>query len=227
MVLPSQMMVADTVASTKASHEGWCQQVRLQRAWPNPFDPKADVQVRGAAKRLLGMAWSHRGEGHADADIQEQEITAILQDWDKSSATTPDLIPREAFKVNDWWWLKLLYLIQKLVGPGRLAVRPRLWRSRCMVPSYKRGPPSVYESWRLLEVCSQLGLLQEAVLFRRLREQVWGHLEPGQGWWRTHAQPMHQRTAAVLEQVLVSGTDCRSRGIVCEQSRHELHRCTL
>ena len=105
----------------------------------------------------------------------------IIKDWRLSTALTPDLLPRVAFSVDEKSWQNILWLLQGLVGPNCLAIRPRLWRARCMMVTYKRGPPDQGSSYRLLAVLTQHALLQEGILAKRIRPQIWSSLQPVQG----------------------------------------------
>ena len=68
----------------------------------------------------------------------------------------------------------------EVCGPAVLAVRPRLWRSSAAVPLLKKGPTTDRLSFRLIMVKAQMGLLQEGIIFRRLRYRVRASITPGQ-----------------------------------------------
>ena len=50
-----------------------------------------------------------------------------------------------------------------------------------MTVTYKRGPPDQGSSYRLLAVLTQHALLQEGILAKRIRPQIWSSLQPVQG----------------------------------------------
>ena len=67
-----------------------------------------------------------------------------------------------------------------------------------MVPLYKRGEIFLVESWRQLEVPSQLALIQESVLSNRVKTQVRAHLSRGQsGYVRDVGDPQLVLQAAM------------------------------
>ena len=132
-------------------------------------------------RHLLAFARSHTGLGALDAPVDQAEVISTINDWHHSTALTPDLLPRIAFSVHVDAWQHVLRFVQRLVGPQCLALRPRLWRARCMSVTYKRGPPDQGGSYRLLAVLTQHALLQEGILATRIRPLVSPALQPIQG----------------------------------------------
>ena len=131
------------------SHEKWCEQVAVQRRWPHPYDMAWHDILESNDSMALGRSWANRGKGFADGDVGAAEVAWIVKEWDKSDATTPDLVPRAVLKLKCVELDAVVVVLMRLLGPGALATRPYLWRFRCMVPEYKRGPLSDVDSWRV------------------------------------------------------------------------------
>lgn len=158
----------------------------------------------------MGRAWTHRGTGVFDGDVLSEELSAIAKDWDGSDATTPDLLPRLVFELGCASWDAVVLAVMRLLGPGVLAARPMLWRYRCMVPHFKAGSANVVDNWRQLEVQSQFGLLQQAVLYGRVEVRVRSFLTPGQsGYVRDVAD------AQLLLLELAAASEASSRPMWC------------
>ena len=88
-------------------------------------------------------------------------------------------------------WILVVWALVRLAGPMAFALRPTLWRWACVDVAHKDGALCEYDSWRLLFVKSQMGLLQEGVLALGLRPRVWGYLEDGQsGYLRSGDDPL-------------------------------------
>ena len=88
-------------------------------------------------------------------------------------------------------WILVVWALVRLAGPVAFALRPSLWRWACVDVAHKTGALNEYDSWRLLFVKSQMGLLQEGVLALGLRPRVWGYLEEGQsGYLRSSDDPL-------------------------------------
>ena len=68
----------------------------------------------------------------------------------------------------------------RLTGPGGLAIRPRSWRGSRAVTRHKAGPSDLGESFRLIVIKSQFGLLQEDLAFHRLRDCIRERVSQGQ-----------------------------------------------
>ena len=107
-------------------------------------------------------------------------MCVVIDKWDKSLATTPDLIPRIAFLLRNREWDVCCLFLLRLLGPGCLAIKPDLWRRTLVVPKHKQGLVISPDNWRFLEVRPQMGLLQEAVLINRIKPCCLQGIEPGQ-----------------------------------------------
>ena len=107
---PPCSMTVDSVRLNPAdSHALWREQVQHQRRWPYPWDLDFDQKCEGSVKRSLGRAWTHRGEGWADHQVEAEEVGIVTQHWDPSSATTADLIPRCVLKMWHGSWYRLVF----------------------------------------------------------------------------------------------------------------------
>ncbi|CAK0815216.1 unnamed protein product [Prorocentrum cordatum] len=178
---PPACLVVDSVVLSRAeSHEAWRRQLVQQSVPSQPCPPDATAQVSDYCRRLLRDARASIGRGWADAPIVQQEVFRVVDNWDSSSATTPDLLPRVVFQLHLQVWDDTAWALQLLMGPGVLALRPRLRRARVLGTAYKRGPWIASSSFRLLCIVCQHGLLQEGLLFERLRVPLWRSLLDGQ-----------------------------------------------
>ena len=92
--------MGECLSSVSESHALWCRQVATQRVWEYPWDPAFDALVTRRMASEVGRAWATRGSGEFDQDILQDEVAKITSEWDVSDATTPDLIPRCAYKLN-------------------------------------------------------------------------------------------------------------------------------
>ena len=169
---PQRLLVNGVLADETGTHKAWCEQVESQRAWPHPWDMQYDAEVRTKVKSMLGTAWKKRGSGLFDSLVDQSEVQRVLSEWDSSSATNPDFFPRSALKMGLDKCDRMVWLSQRLVGTGCLALRPCLWRARLMCPKYKGGLPLLADNWRQLEICSQFGLLQESIVVERVKPTV-------------------------------------------------------
>ena len=70
------------------------------------------------------------------------------------------------------------FLLQALCGPAILAYMPDLWRASTILAIFKKGSPRYHESFRMVFVKVQLGLLLEAILAARLRSVIFWSLRP-------------------------------------------------
>ena len=200
---PGQLQANGTFCSVEETHKIWCEQVVRQREWTYAWDKSFHDYVCERVASLVGHAWVHRGSGQHDADVLESEALAGMHGWDSSDALTPDLIPRCVFHLRHRMFDSIVWLAMSITGPGGLALRPLSWRKRCMVPLFKCGEVFDVDSWRLLEVPVQMGLLQETVLANRVRPRMLQHLYPGQsGFLRDVSDPqlvLHEVLAVVRE----------------------------
>ena len=165
--------------SPDESRRAWVEQLRAQSEWPGPWDLSFHHQVTAALSSVRGRARTARGQGVHDVPVAASEVASSLGSMGHTAATTPDLVPRVALQLGDSALDEAVWLLQRLTGPGCLAVRPAGWRGSCAVPLHKAGPADAGESFRLIMVKAQLGLLQEAIVHRRLREPVRTSVLPG------------------------------------------------
>ena len=141
--------------------------------------------------RYAKRARTEVGQGPWDAPVVQHEVRLLLSDWDSSRALTPDLLPRAVLFVGNSFWQDAVWRLIRLTGPGLLACRPSLWRAACLDTVYKSGPCAFPNSFRLLSVRVQMGLLQEAVLAARIKPQVRACLTTGQsGYVRDVEDPL-------------------------------------
>ena len=148
--------------------------------WPGKHDEEWSSAVDKYVAQSLGMARANCGKGSNDQPISQAECVHIYKLWDPTTATTPDLIPRSVFSVKLDEWHIVVWKLMDLTGPARLAVRPCLWRSVAAVLLFKRGSPAASSSYRLIMIKSQLGLLQEGILFQRISGSIRASSTPGQ-----------------------------------------------
>ncbi len=127
---PARLMINGSHASLEDSHRAWCYQVSAQREWPNPYHAEYDVLVRSRVQCAVGRHRTSRGHSKMDAPVSQPEVARVVADLGHSSATTPDLVPRVLFQLDDACWDRLVWLIQRILGPGALALRPKFWRGR-------------------------------------------------------------------------------------------------
>ena len=142
--------------------------MRSQGEWSGIHDADFDQEINGKVASILGRAWCHRGNGLDDWDVSECESRRVYGKWGYTNATTPDLIPRVVFSTGVAVWHRVVWRLMLLMGPTVFAHRPRLWRGAAAVPLFKAGLPSESQSYRLIMVKCQMGLLQEALVFERI-----------------------------------------------------------
>ena len=200
---PPCLRQAGQVLSPQASMAAWCRQVRQQSVWPGVHDCAFEAFVKRALPGLLGTARAHRGDGPFDMPITQAECVQVVSEWGDTAATTPDLVPRVVLQLRHSLLDSVIFRLMKLLGPGGLALRPRLWRGANAVTRYKEGPPDEGESYRLIMVRAQLGLLQEGLLFQRLQGPLRDRITQGQsGYIRDVGDAhllLHELTAAAIQ----------------------------
>ena len=86
--------------------------------------------------------------------------------------------------------MKVVWYVQVICGPSFLAYRPGLWRCSVLLAVLKAGNPRWHASFRLIFVKVQLGLLQETLLSKRLKQIIGRYLMPCQsGYWKGVEDP--------------------------------------
>ena len=158
------------------SHAGWCAQLREQSDFLKEIRPEIVDDINHRLRQRLLRARSGRGSGQFDYAITQLEVANIVDEWDRSYSCPPDLVPRAAFQCKHEKWDRVIFLAQCLCGPGCLAFRPELWRGSTLLAVFKNGNPRLHESFRLVFVKAQMGLLQEALAAARLKSRIFGFL---------------------------------------------------
>ena len=125
--------------SHQESHQVWCDQIKDQSVWPDPFDHGYDEKVNVSIRNALSMSWHNRGNGAYDRLYTADECWNTYHAWDYTDATTPDLIPRVVFGTVLEIWHRVVWRLMNLMGPCNLAMRPSIWRGAAAVPLYKKG----------------------------------------------------------------------------------------
>ena len=115
----------------------------------------------------------------------------VLGEWSRSTATNPDLLPRSVMLMGVADFDSVIWLLQRLLGAGCLALRPHLWRTRIMCPKHKAGSLLNVDNWRQVEICLQLGLLQECLVVARFAEDVRNYILPCQSGYVRDVSDAH------------------------------------
>lgn len=163
-----------------ATHLAWVSQLQSQSDWTAPFNESFHEFVSSWVRDQLAWAGSHIGRGSFDAPVLREEVTSAILCWKASEALPPDRLPRAAFRSHYEPWDAVVSKIIAITGPGHLAVRPRRWRRAALGTEFKKGSSRDIENFRFIFIRPQPSLLQETVVFNRLRSTVWGSLRPGQ-----------------------------------------------
>ena len=71
-----------------------------QRKRPCPWDADYDARVNSSCQTSNPKAWDKRGTSAKDAPLLQIDIAAVTEKWDKSCATTHELIPRVRERVS-------------------------------------------------------------------------------------------------------------------------------
>ena len=163
--------------SVPDTHLAWCAQLRSQSDPPWSFDVALEAEVAMRVRDMERRAEQHLFGGRWDSPILPHECADVVSDWHRSPGIPVDKLPRAAFQAACRPWDAVVCCLQHLVGPGALAVRPRRWRRATLHTEFKGGDPGDVENHRLLYRKVQMGLMQESLLFNRLKSQVWGALK--------------------------------------------------
>ena len=163
------------------SHSAWVQQLESQTRSELPFDTEYASRLTVRVNRALGTAWTNRGSvSPFDSPYSQSEVEVVLSRWHPTSATTADLLPRILFTSRIQPWHQLLIYLMYVTGPALLAARPRVWCGACAVPLHKSGPSDSSESFRLIMIKCAFGLLQEGLVFQRLKSPIRSCISGGQ-----------------------------------------------
>ena len=57
--------------------------------------------VRSRVECAVGRQRASRGQGQLDAPVSQYEVARVVADLGHSAATTPDLVPRVLFQLDD------------------------------------------------------------------------------------------------------------------------------
>ena len=177
--------------SVEASHEEWQKLLVSQSRWEGPIDQEASSELKAILAQAQRQARNDRGHGQHDADVYQDAVVSIVNEWKESDALPPDLLPRAPFKCGHQRWNVVVWLLIRLTGPACLALRPRLWRAAAMVALYKRGDALRHASFRLIMVKAQMGLIQEGLLSTRLTPSVRGAISDYQGGYERGVEDAH------------------------------------
>ena len=175
----AQMIIDDRLASTEETNQGWLAQLSALKH-DDVHMGSSLLQARQLRAQYLAKSLHFIGRGTWDEPVIELEVTSCIQNWKQSCATTADLLPRSCFVCGSSAWVKLIWNMVKITGPGCLACRPVLWREACLDALFKSGPSALQSSYRLLTVRVQMGLLQEGVMSARLTPNIRAYLTIGQ-----------------------------------------------
>ena len=177
---PAERMVHEGVLLTKSeTHEKWVEQLQSQSK-ANDCPRQVEATVSNTLRQQLHVAWRQKGHGQFDHDVTAREVCETMGAWDKSDAMPADLMPRALVKCGNDLWTQVVCLLQRLLGPKHLGRRPAPWRQALMVALYKKGSQASIDSYRLIMVRSQLGLLQEGIVTNRIAQHVRASLTEGQ-----------------------------------------------
>ena len=180
-VYPLMHMIVDGVLQdTEGTHTAWCNLLESQTGDLRGVDPDRRLDVTNRAAQYTTRARAERGHGPKDQPISEVETASLVYSWDESPSLPADLIPRAAFQSGHSLWDRVVWRLQMLTGPGAMALRPNLWRYNTLLALLKKGDRFDITNYRLIFVKIQMGLLQEALLTRRLLPAVRLRLRPGQ-----------------------------------------------
>ena len=188
---PQWLLSGEETLTGESAHKEWCRAFVNQSSWPNNWALDVHEHITHECKVQNPRSWSKRGKGSLDQTVTAVETQHVLQNWDRSRATTPDLIPRAAYTVMSKAWGDVCFLLVKLTGPGCLALKPDLWRRSLVVPKHKQGFLALASNWRFLEVRSQIALLHESVFINRLRPLLTNALVPGQSGYVRDVSDAH------------------------------------
>ena len=138
----------------------------------------------------METAKKERGTGLHDVDYSFEMVTARMRKWKRSGAVTPDLVVRAAYKCTMAYWQRAIWQVQRLMSPACLASRPDLWRGVALDTRYKSGSQLILDSYRLLAIRSQMGLLQEGLLSDTCGDTIRAGVHEGQsGYSRDVSDP--------------------------------------
>ena len=186
-----EMKTGDVRLGPDATHQAWCVQLANQSGDHQGLDLRLHTAINTQARQHTARARAHIGQGRYDSPVGRTEMQSIVCKWDDSPSMPADLTPRAAFQCSHALWNLCVWLLQRITGPGGLAIRPDLWRLATLLAIHKRGPPDQMDNFRLIFVKIQMGLLQETILSRRLSPPVRVHLAAGQsGYIRGTEDPI-------------------------------------
>ena len=177
---PSRLRGVGRLLEIDESHAAWRSRLQQQCVPGRVFNLEYHRAVLVAYGRMREDVAHHIGSGQRDEDLTQPELVHIVHSLDQSKAMPPDLLPRAAYKAGHELFNRLVWQLQRLAGPGKLASRPQLWRWAVLFTRFKKGDPLLAEAYRLIFIKAQMGLLQESLLTSRIQPDVFHCLWEGQ-----------------------------------------------
>ena len=144
------------------THAAWCNQLQHQSNWGAGFDQEYHIATEISVASKLAFNLAKRVNYHHDGNILEAKMRNVVYSWNKYPAMPADLILHTAFKREATCSFRVVWLLQRLVGPAILTLRPSVWRKAALFVLFKgKGvDSSLLVSFHMLFVKVQMGLLQ-------------------------------------------------------------------
>ena len=116
------MVVNGLLESAGGTHSAWCERL-LTQGGSGSHDTPHLANARRLRNAYAARERSNRGGSPWDGQVVQQEVNL---DWDSSRAMTADLCPRAACTSKHVMWRSVVWKMQRLVGPGGLALQEAL-----------------------------------------------------------------------------------------------------
>jgi hypothetical protein len=187
----SRMYLDGALLTERETTARWGELLQEQSTWADGHDAEFEERLVSRVRHRLGHAAAETGLGPWDHEVAPGEVAVVTHGWDASDAMPPDRTPRLVYQLRDPGWDPATWAVQRLCGPGGLAVRPARWRRSALGTKYKDGDPMLQDNFRLLLIKAQQGLLQEHILFSRGRDGLWDSLQPEQSGYRYSTDNPH------------------------------------
>jgi len=198
---PTFMKDQGLLLSSAGTHRAWCSAITNQHSSGAKFPGNIFMQQRHKVVSAWGQSL-RAPKGPFDSDLTQPQVLFEVSAWKPSKAVPADLLPRTAYTCGSHWWDLCVWSLQRIACSGHWAIRPARWRWTMLVAHHKKGPLIDIESWRLLSVRVQMGLLQEAIVATRIRPTIISFLLAGQsGYIRGTEDPqlvLHEVITAAL-----------------------------
>ena len=178
---PMLLRKDNKVLTLRESHLEWCRVFSLQSRGAVGIceeNVRTSTEARWVSARGRNMKLC--GNGQIVKAITWTCVQEARKRWKTSRAITPLLLPRALFLAGDAPWDELVYILLRLAGHGKWAVRAFLWRLSVVDVTFKSGDVTCADNWRFLFVKDQMGLLQEACLALLVKPILWPSLSLGQ-----------------------------------------------